>query len=194
VLAGVLNDLKISKAQIIPWNFWTKGRIMLSCNNHLHKHAISYLPTVMKLGVTFSNKLHCSLFRIPYIRLVALPKSRSCWNSISKMQNICSTQQRIQPKSSGGARYFEFKRATVLGLGHRLAKYKTSRYAWNFAGPWPIWPPCLRLWCKLHCLIIADFCWIELLPDEIFLKIFGYIDSEARVLCSQVSWRWNRMA
>jgi len=39
---------------------------------------------------------------------------------------------------------FDFKRARVFGLGHRLWKKQTKRYARNFWREWPPWlRPCL---------------------------------------------------
>jgi len=34
----------------------------------------------------------------------------------------------------GGVKYFDFKRTTVFGFGHRLSKHKTTRYARNLGG------------------------------------------------------------
>jgi len=44
------------------------------------------------------------------------------------------------------AKYFDFKRATVFSLSHRLSKHKTTRYARNFGVSRPLWPPWLRLY------------------------------------------------
>jgi len=46
-----------------------------------------------------------------------------------------------------GAKYFDFKRATVFCLGHRLSEHKTTRYARNWGEAWSLQPlpPWLRL-------------------------------------------------
>jgi len=41
-------------------------------------------------------------------------------------------QWRSQFKILGGTKSFDFKRATVLSLGHRLSKHKKAKYARNF--------------------------------------------------------------
>ena len=47
-------------------------------------------------------------------------------------------------------KYFEFRRATVFGLGHRFSKHKTSRCSVNFGRPCLLWPPPLAT--PLYCL------------------------------------------
>jgi len=42
--------------------------------------------------------------------------------------------------------YFDFRRATVFCVGHRLTKHKTTRYARNFGGMAPLPPIWLRIW------------------------------------------------
>jgi len=58
----------------------------------------------------------------------------------------------VQAECSGVAspkfflgKYFDFKRVTVFCLGHRLSKYKSTRYARNSGrmAPWLLW---IRLW------------------------------------------------
>jgi len=39
-----------------------------------------------------------------------------------------------QPKILVGAKYSDFKPITVFGLGYRLSKYKTTKYAANLKG------------------------------------------------------------
>jgi len=41
------------------------------------------------------------------------------------------------PKFWDGLNIFDFKRATVFGVGHCLSKHKTASYAKNFWGPRP---------------------------------------------------------
>jgi len=55
------------------------------------------------------------------------------------LQIVLQRQQCSQPKTLGGS-YFEFKRATVFCLGHRVSKHKTTRYAKNLKSPWPLYP------------------------------------------------------
>jgi len=45
------------------------------------------------------------------------------------------------PKIWLGPNIFDFKRATVFGLGHRLSKHKTARYAKHFGGYSSFGPP-----------------------------------------------------
>jgi len=49
-------------------------------------------------------------------------------------------QWRYLPKILGGAKYFDFKRAIIFGVGHHLLKHKTTRYARNIVGEWPLYP------------------------------------------------------
>jgi len=53
---------------------------------------------------------------------------------------VGALQWRCQPKIFSGAKYFDFKRATVFCLGHRLSKHKMT-YAKNLGGRGPIGPP-----------------------------------------------------
>jgi len=46
----------------------------------------------------------------------------------------------------GGAKYFDFKRATIFCLWHRFTKHKTTRYARNLWGMPPLTPSRLRLY------------------------------------------------
>ncbi|XP_002124418.2 S-phase kinase-associated protein 2 [Ciona intestinalis] len=39
-----------------------------------------------------------------------------------------------------------------------------------------------------------DFSLINRMPDEIFIKIFKYCNSETKVICSRVCWRWYKIA
>ena len=45
-----------------------------------------------------------------------------------------SKQWCSQSKILGGAKYFDFKRATVFVLRHRLSKHKKTKYAVNLGG------------------------------------------------------------
>jgi len=46
-------------------------------------------------------------------------------------------QWRSQPKSFGRGKSFDFRRATVFSLGHRLSKHKRTRYLSNCCGHGP---------------------------------------------------------
>jgi len=56
---------------------------------------------------------------------------------------VRSGQWRCQFQILGGAKYFDFKRATVFSLGHRLSNHKTTRYVRNMGGhsPFPLATP-----------------------------------------------------
>ena len=43
---------------------------------------------------------------------------------------VSTTQCGSQPKTFWG-KYFEFKRVTIFGLGHRVSKHKTTRHTRN---------------------------------------------------------------
>jgi len=52
-----------------------------------------------------------------------------------KVGSIKHTKQyRTQAKILGGAKYFDFKRATAFGLGDGLSKHKTTRDARKLGG------------------------------------------------------------
>jgi len=47
---------------------------------------------------------------------------------------MITMQWRSQPKILGRAKYFDFKRTTIFGLGHRFSKHKTKRYMLKLEG------------------------------------------------------------
>ena len=47
-----------------------------------------------------------------------------------------------------GSKMFDFRRITLFCLDKRLAKQKMTIFSKNLGGPWPLWPPWLRLWCS----------------------------------------------
>jgi len=50
------------------------------------------------------------------------------------------------PKLGGGVKRFDFRRITLFCLEKRLSKHKMTIFSKNLGGPWPLWPPWLRLW------------------------------------------------
>jgi len=74
---------------------------------------------------------------------------------LCQTSNVVSTQWFVvtllfsdvaSPKVSGEVKYFDFKRATVSGLGHHVSKHKMTRYArifWGTCPPFPLATPML---------------------------------------------------
>jgi len=59
------------------------------------------------------------------------------WQIQSNTQ--CVATSGVASSKFGGRKPFDFKRATVFCLGHRLSKNKMTRHARNLGGPWPPW-------------------------------------------------------
>jgi len=64
----------------------------------------------------------------------------------------CPAQWRSQPKILGGAKHFDFKRATVIGVWRRFSNHKTTRYARNVGSHGPLG----SLWLLLMVLLIKQ--------------------------------------
>jgi len=75
------------------------------------------------------------------------------------MNKTAYNQWRSHPKILAGDQHLDIKPTTVFGLGHRLSKHKTTRYAGNLlGGAWLLRPPWLRPCIRLLSLILIWWC------------------------------------
>jgi len=94
---------------------------------------------------TGSEQWHCYLKRynipllwdFPWVQ----PAGSPCQIFMGHLRHVEPLWPVAQPAQNFvGAKYFEFKRATGFGLGHRVSKHKATRYARNLGGR-SLWPP-----------------------------------------------------
>jgi len=55
-----------------------------------------------------------------------------------------------------GGKSFGIKGSNVLCLGHRLSKRKTTRFAWNFCGAWPLALACMSVDLRFRYIISIE--------------------------------------
>jgi len=71
---------------------------------------------------------------------VAFHQTISLWLS-SLFVHVILQSSGVAIPNIWGPKYFDFERATLFCLGHRLLKRKTTRNAKIFLGSWPPWAP-----------------------------------------------------
>jgi len=87
------------------------------------------------------------VIEVLFTEILASPKQKKCLL-------CCRNSSVASPKIWEGSN-ISTKRATLFGLGHRLSKNKTTRYARNLGKACPLWPLSTRMCQKCNLVIIG---------------------------------------